>query len=364
MNLNSISETLIIGQTFTLAVSLSPTNATNQNITCRSSNNNIAYGGINGLSCIVYANGVGKAWITVSSSDGKYSASCNITVIASPTAVNGVSLSSTNKTLTVGQSFILTSALTPSNATNQYIDWSSSNNRIVSISVSGSSCTVYANAPGSTNITVRSSDGNYSATCFVTVIELSVSVNGVSLSNTNKTLTVGESFVLTATITPSNATNQYVDWSSSNRSVATISGSGDEVAITANSAGNTEITVMTADRGYFETCYVVVSAPGISVTGVSLDKAHVILPLGSSITLTATIFPSNATNQELYWSTNCDYDNFINGDVIWAGYEKTVVITAPSSTNFLGEYMVYVGSRDGTNPTTNHAYCYISIVRP
>ena len=82
-----------------------------------------------------------------------------------------------------------------------------------------------------------------------------VHVTGVSLDKATDTVEVGSTTTLTETITPSNATNKSVTWSTSNSSVATVSGG----VVTGVSAGSARITVTTADGGYTAYCDVTVT---------------------------------------------------------------------------------------------------------
>lgn len=84
----------------------------------------------------------------------------------------------------------------------------------------------------------------------------SIAVTGVSLNATSKTLAEGESFTLTATVAPTNATNKSVTWSSSDVEVATVS----KGKVTAVGPGKATITVKTADGNYTATCEVTVEA--------------------------------------------------------------------------------------------------------
>ncbi|MDR3308855.1 MAG: C10 family peptidase, partial [Tannerella sp.] len=85
-----------------------------------------------------------------------------------------------------------------------------------------------------------------------------VNVASVSLNHTSETLTIGNELQLTATILPSNATNQSVSWSSSNNLVASVNQSG---KVTAKTAGSATITVTTADGSFTATCIITVQAP-------------------------------------------------------------------------------------------------------
>ena len=92
-----------------------------------------------------------------------------------------------------------------------------------------------------------------------------VNVTGVSLNKTSASMAVNGTLTLTASVTPANATNKNVTWSSSNTSVATVSSSG---VVTAKATGDTTVTVRTSDGGYTATCAVSVKAlQSISVSG-------------------------------------------------------------------------------------------------
>ena len=82
-----------------------------------------------------------------------------------------------------------------------------------------------------------------------------VHVTGVTLNKTSATMYVGTPVTLTATVTPSNAADKSVTWSSSNTTVATVSSSG---VVTPKKEGTTTITVTTNDGGKTATCEVTV----------------------------------------------------------------------------------------------------------
>ena len=128
-------------------------------------------------------------------------------------------------------------------------------------------------------------------------------VTSVSLNKDSLSLEPGGSEALTATVTPDNATNKNVTWSSSAEGVATVDANGN---VTAVAQGTATITVTAADgSGVKATCSVTVSAPAaVPVESVSLNKIELTLTEGDSETLTATIAPTDATNQKVTWSSN------------------------------------------------------------
>lgn len=173
--------------------------------------------------------------------------------------VQGVSVTPSTATLTaVGETLTLTPQITPSNASNKSVTYSSSNESVATVSDTG---VVTAVANGTAIITVTTVDGNKTATCTVTVNipNTTVSVTGVSVSPTTKSLKVGETVQLTATVSPQNATNKAVTYVSSKPSVATVSETG---LVTAKVAGTTTITVTTVDGNKTATSTITVTSGG------------------------------------------------------------------------------------------------------
>ena len=166
--------------------------------------------------------------------------------------VTGVSLNKDSLTIDVGCSETLTAAITPDNATNKNVTWSSDNQNVATVDANGN---VTAVGAGTAQITVTTADGSFTDTCQVTVNAATVPVTGVTLDKAELTLTEGGSETLVATITPDNAANKTVTWTSSNPSVATVNNG----EVTAVSAGEATITVTTADGGFTDTCEVTVT---------------------------------------------------------------------------------------------------------
>jgi hypothetical protein len=115
---------------------------------------------------------------------------------------------------------------------------------------------VSAIAGGTATITVTTADGDKTATCAVTVV---VSVTGVSLSRSTATIGVGQTARLNATISPSNATNRGLTWSSSDGAVATVAATGAAAVVSAVGSGSAMITVSSEDGSKTATCLVMVA---------------------------------------------------------------------------------------------------------
>ena len=190
--------TLKVGESKTLTPTITPTIATNQDVTWESSNTNVATVN-NGT---VTALSTGTATITVKTEDGEFTDTCTVTVNAADyVPVESVSLNKTSTTLTVGDTETLTATVQPDGASNRTVTWTSSNPSVATVDASG---TVTAVSEGTANITVTTEDGNFTATCEVTVnpVEYTVTVltdGSGRASASPSTAAAGEPVTLTAT---------------------------------------------------------------------------------------------------------------------------------------------------------------------
>ena len=174
-------------------------------------------------------------------------------VTPSTIAVTGITVSPATMDIKVGESFNATATVSPSNATNKNVTWSSNSNSVATVSSNG---TIAGLSQGTAVVTARTEDGGYTDTCVVTVTANTIAVTGITVSPATMNLKVGENSNATATVSPSNATNKNVTWSSNSNSVATVSSNG---TITGLSKGTAVITATTADGGYTDTCIVTVT---------------------------------------------------------------------------------------------------------
>ena len=171
VSLNETSKTLWVGDKLQLTATVSPGNASNQDVNWNSSNDKVVSVDDNGL---VTANAKGNAIITVTTVDGGKTATCAITVNV---AVNGVSLNISDQELKKGETLQLTAMVQPTDATNQNVTWSSSDDKVVSVDDNG---LVTANAKGNATITVTTVEGRKEASCLITVTE-DVGINAPAL---------------------------------------------------------------------------------------------------------------------------------------------------------------------------------------
>lgn len=168
-----------------------------------------------------------------------------------PISVMGINITDDEKTILVGETISLTYEILPNNVTNRLITWSSDDESVATVNKQGY---VIGEALGEAVITITTSDGNFSDTCIIYVVEDSVHVTGISLNQNTMTAYVGDTPRLIPTIQPINATNKSIAWSSTNTSVATIN----DGLISTLSAGTTTIRVTTFDGGFISSCFLTV----------------------------------------------------------------------------------------------------------
>ena len=230
--------------------------------------------------------GYWKAKVYLLSNPSVYS---EIPIEVAVVPVTGITLNTSTATVNIGETITLTPTISPSNATDKTVTWSTSSSTYATVS----NGVVTGKAEGQVTITAKA--GNYSASCVVTV--KSVKVTGVTMSPTSLSINIGETSTLSANISPVNATNKSVTWSSSN-SCVTINANG---VITGVSAGSATITVTTSDGGFTATCSVTCKA--VAVTSITLSPESLSLYLGGSkASVTATVAPSNATDKTVTWT--------------------------------------------------------------
>lgn len=242
--------TLAVGATETLTATIKPEEATNKEVTWRSGKESVVTVDQSGKLTAVKE---GSTTVTATTKDGEKTAYCKVTVTNAAVAVTGVTLEPAELSLAVGESATLTARVEPDNATNKEVSWKSSDQSIVGVDGSGK---VTGMKEGAATITATTKDGKKTAECKVTVTAAAVAVEEVTLNAEELTLEIGESATLTAEVTPEDAANREVKWSSSDDKVATVDKDGN---ITAKGEGTATITAEAG--GKKDSCKVTVTAP-------------------------------------------------------------------------------------------------------
>lgn len=332
----SMSETTVElkpGEKHQLEATVLPQNASNAEVTWYSDKESVAKVSQSGL---VSAVSTGEATIHVVTSDGGKVATCLVKV---GTPVKGITLSISSKTLYVGDpSLDISATLTPANATDKSLEWSSSDPEVASIAPGAAlHAVIKPLKPGKTIITATTKDGGFTASCEVTVKR---HVSGVSINKASLTLYVGETESLAATVAPEDASDKSVVWSSGNSAVASVSNG----KVTANKPGTAVIKVVTNDLSKEATCTVTVKRHAESV---ELSQKEIKLYLGENRSLTATVLPSDASDKNVTWSSS-------NPNVATVSTAGNVV------SKSIGTTVITVKTADGGH----QASCHVTVLEP
>ena len=308
ISFNKTSVSLKAGETVTLTATVKPDDATDKTVTWSTSDASVAT--VN--DGVVTAKKVGTATITAKAGDK--SATCEITVVATP--VTSVTLNKTSASVKAGETVTLTATVKPDDATDKTVTWSTSDASVATVNDG----VVTAKKVGTATITAKA--GDKSATCEITVV--STPVTAVTLNKTSVSLKAGETVTLTATVKPDDATDKTVTWGSSDESVAKV----ENGIVTAIGKGLSTITAKAGDTS--ATCMVTVSVP---VENVTLNKTELVLQKGQEEVLVALVSPDDATDKTINWSSsNVSVVRVDQNGAVAAEGAGTAVITASAGT--------------------------------
>ena len=267
---------------------------------------------------------------------------------STPVAVSGVALNKKVATVNVGKTVTVKATVTPANADNKTLVWTSSNKKIATVS----NGVVKGVKAGRVIITAKTTDGsNISATCTVTVKQ---PVTRISLSK-KATMYTGKKLTLKAKVNPANASNKALTWKSSNTKIAKVASNG---VVTGVKAGRVRITATAKDGSRKSaTCTVTVRQ---SVSKITLSKTNVVLPKkGSSYNVRVTVAPKNAYNKNVAVKSAKTKVAKVSVSTVKSG--KTVKITAAKK----GTTKVVFTAKDGSKKSaTCKAVSYTHLTLP
>ena len=275
-----------------LSATVYPEDAENAQLVWTTSDSSIAVVDQNGL---VEAVGNGIARIVVRTADNSMQKSCFVNVEAEVSAQK-VEMKTKEVFLTRGQKQ-LEATIYPSNASNQQLTWSTSNEAVVTVDENGM---ITAVGDGEAIVTASILGGSIADTCIVTVQSVEVPVTGVTLSQNSIALDdVTRSAQLTATVVPANASIQDVYWKSSDSAVATVDENG---KVYAQGGGTAEIIAITKDGEFQKKCTVTVTE---LITKLEISPLEVWLKPEQTADLTLSMTPASKLEVEKEWySTN------------------------------------------------------------
>ncbi len=243
------------GSTKIIAV-VSPSNAVNKEVTWSASPEGLTLTP-NGSSCTVSGNG-GDYILTCTTVDGGHTASCAVTVTVPYVAVRSVSLDCGSAEITVGNTFPIRATVSPSNATDSTVSWSTDSD-CVTLEPSGKICSVYGVSEGTATVTCSASDGSLSASCTVTVNPAAVAPTAIRFSEASVSVRQAVSKTLYVYFTPTDAASQGLVFTAENDNV-TLEADGSSVTVTGVNTGTCVVTATTEDGALTSSCTVTVLA--------------------------------------------------------------------------------------------------------
>ena len=197
-----------------------------------------------------------------------------------------VKLSKSETTIEKGKTVTLKATITPSTLLDKCVTWKSSNTKVATVTSKGKVKGIKA---GTATITCTSKLSGTKATCKVTVI------NGtVTLNKTEAIIEKGKTTTLKATLTPTTLEDMSVTWTSSDKSIATVTSKGKVKGV---GYGTATITCTSKATGASATCKVTVGKVVMNSPEFTLRKSR-------TMTLIATVYPTTLTDKSVTWTSS------------------------------------------------------------
>ena len=322
-----------------LACAIQPENAHIKDVVWSSSDPNIVAVDENGVLCAVSP---GTATITVQSDDPESNAraTCRVTVLQ---AITSISLDKSAVSVNINATEQLKATILPENASNKKVVWASSDPSVATVSNNGA---VRAVAPGTATITCTSDDGsNVSVACEIRCIQMVNSIR-FDVKDRNVIVNKGSFTYLNTIISPENASDKSLTWSSSDPKIVSVSNTGKIQGI----AGGSATITCTANDGSGKTASIEVYVPSIAVkkteysvtskNGLSIDFKY----YGQAKNFSYTMTPQNL----------CDLSAKQKGDTITLSVVPnkagTVTVTLKDSSDRRSDTKITI--------TIEHSACY------
>ena len=354
---------LKVGESSSLTYNISPSNADIKSTEWSSSNTGVVSVDKDGK---VSAVGIGTANVVikvVGQDNSEASDSIVVNVISQYISVDSVTLVDANNNtlsnsmnLNIGEEVTIKFLINPSNVTLKETNWTNSDSSKVSMKDSVGYALIKGIEVGSSDIeiTVKDYDGNVKTDSVkVNVINSNqpVLVSSIALSPTSVTLNPNGTYKFNVTVSPSNATNKGVTWSSSNTNVVSVDQNGN-IKTLKDGTAKIRVTAKDGSGKYAEASVTVESSKptNILVTGVSLNASTVKMYVGQSYQLIHTIKPSNATNKGVTWSSsNTNVVSVSNGKIVGKSSGKARITVTTND----GRYSAYTDVTVINRPSSN-----------
>ena len=258
----------------------------------------------------------------------------NPAIEISKISIKADGLSKGEVTVTVGTQLQLSAEIFPDNATDVEIVWSSSNDKVVTVSSKG---LVKAEKPGDVEVKVVSkANPTVGASIKVHVVDhiQALKITGDGFTNGETTVTVGTNIQLSAELTPANTLEKEIEWQSDNETSATVSASG---LVNTLKPGDAKIKVVSkVDSKVSDevTVHVVDHIQSLAITGEGIANGKIALKVGATLQLGSELTPSNTLETGIAWSTaNADVATVSTAGLITSVKVGEVKIKLASTVN-------------------------------
>ncbi len=277
-----------------------------------------------------------------------------------------ITLNTTNSSVCIGDTLKINATITPNNATNKTITWTSSDNNIATVT----NGTVKGISVGSVTITAKTSNGK-TAIAKITVKNKDVDVTSIKIDGNVSSLYVGDSVILSASITPSNATNKNLKWISSDTNIAIVDSNG---KVTAKKSGSVKITVTSnSNSKASDSKTIIINEKTIPVVSLTSNVESYSLGVDESYSWKVTVNPSNATNKQILYSSSDESFAVVdkNGKITVKKDSGSAIITAKSKENNninttieIRSIVKYLDVSAGVHKQTYNKISYYEIIPP
>lgn len=311
------------GKSYQLVSTVLPENANNKQVIWTSSDSKIV--SVNETTGYITGLKEGSATITVKTLINDVSTDCVVNVTGKNVLISSINIHQKRISVAVGYTHNLTYSLQPSNATENNLVFSSSDQSVAIINQNG---VIKGLKEGNAIITVATSNGKVKDTTYVTVyksgtttvvdgepVKTTVYPKSINISNNDITLKVGSTISVVATVLPSDA-NQSLSWTSSNSRVAIVDSNG---LITAISPG-TAIIVAKTVNDITANIKVTVGDYSVKLKSISVNTNYLVMPLGKTMQLSVLYNPKTASNKTITWKSSNSKVVIVNS----SGYIKAV----------------------------------------
>lgn len=266
------------------------------------------------------------------------------TILAEPNPAKNIIIGQESIEIAKGNSVQLNAVVFPEDADDKEYNWSSSNMNVVSVSQDG---LITALSSGEAKIYATLKVNNTIVdSCMVKVYQ---PVTDIKLNISSKSVNVGDSFNLYATVNPTDADNKNVVWSSENSEIASVE-NGKVVALKPG------VVVIYAKSEYnnqiFAYCEVTISQP---VTGVSVSpNTYTLNNIGDLVQLEALVLPGDASNKNIKWTSSNESVCIVsNGTVVAVGEGTCVIIVTTEDGGYIATCTVTVTNATGISSIQN-----------